>query len=178
MKELEELDKSFSKSMFITKVNNIFVQLFTAVMTKNLDKIRHFIGENVEKEFDEKIKELKDNHQIQMYDELNVKDTRILNYQILDDKYVIKVELISRYMDYLIDEETKEYISGIDDHRIEKIYHLTFEKKRNAKEYKIVKMCPHCGNSIDLNQNGHCNYCGGIFDAENYDYILTSIKEI
>ena len=58
MKELEELDKSFSKSMFITKVNNIFVQLFTAVMTKNLDKIRHFIGENVEKEFDEKIKEL------------------------------------------------------------------------------------------------------------------------
>ena len=28
----------------------------------------------------------------------------------------------------------------------------------------------------DVNKNGKCEYCGTIFNAENYDWILTSIE--
>ena len=178
MNELLKIDNNFNESMFITKVNNIFVQLFTAVMNRNLDTIRHFIGEKVEQEFDNKITELRNNKQIQLYDELNVKETKIDNINIYEDKISIGVILISRYMDYLINDSTKKYISGINNHRIESTYYLTFEKKINTKNYNVVKTCPHCGNSIDLNNNGKCNYCDGIFDTENYDYILTEIKKI
>ncbi len=177
MDELLKVDKTFNESMFITKVNNIFVMLKSCVMTRNLDRVRHFISLELEKEYDEIINRLKEENEINMYDELNVKDTKIKNIEITEEKIIITVNLTSRYMDYIIDANTKEYISGVNDHRIEKENTLVFEKIINAKNYGLIKKCPTCGASINLNKSGKCPYCRNIFDAENYDYILTSIKE-
>ena len=52
---------------------------------------------------------------------------------------------------------------------------LTFTKKRNTKELKISRKCPSCGANMDINNYGKCDYCGMIFNLENYDYILTEI---
>ena len=177
MKELLEVDKSFNEGMFITKVNNIYVTLKTCIMMRNLDRIRHFLSKAVEDKYDEIINRLKEDKKINMFDELNVKESKITNIEITEDKIIITVKLISRYMDYIIDSDTKKYISGINDHRIEKENTLVFEKIINAKNYGLIKKCPTCGASIDLNKDGKCPYCKKIFDAENYDYILTSIKE-
>ena len=65
-----------------------------------------------------------------MYDETNVKETIIENVEILEDKINIKVKLISRYMDYLIDEDAN-FISGNNSSRIEKNNYLTFNFKFN-----------------------------------------------
>ena len=177
MKELLEIDKTFNESMFITKVNNIFVMLKSCVMKRNLDRARHFLSLEVENKYDEIIKRLINENKINMFDELNVKESSIENIEITSDKIIIKVKLVSRYMDYIIDSNTKKYISGINDHRIEKVNSLTFEKIINAKNYGLIKKCPTCGASIDLNKDGRCPFCKNIFDAENYDYILTDIKE-
>lgn len=176
MDKLLEIDNTFNESMFLTKVNNIFVMLKSCEMTRNLDRARHFLGDEVEKEYDEKIKRLLDEGKINMFDELNVKESSIDSIDIQEDRIVIVVRLISRYMDYLIDANTKKYISGVNDHRIEKTNYLTFEKIINAKGYNLIKKCPTCGASIDLNKDGRCPYCKTIFDAENYDYILTKIE--
>ena len=176
MNELTKIDKSFSESMFKSKVNNIFVMLHSCIMSRNLDRVRHFISDDLEKKYDSIIEDLKNKKEIQMYDELNVKDCNINKIEITNDKIIIDVVIISRYMDYKIDEETKKYKSGINDHRIEKTNYLKFEKSINAKDYKLIKKCPSCGASIDLNKDGKCEYCKNIFDAENYDYILVSIN--
>ena len=55
-----------------------------------------------------------------MYDELNVKNTSIISRNIIDDKEVVEVEIISRYMDYIIDIDSGDLISGDDTRRIEK----------------------------------------------------------
>lgn len=31
---------------------------------------------------------------------------------------------------------------------------------------------------MDINNNGKCEYCGAIYDLENYDYVLVDIKKI
>ena len=178
IQELQEIDKSFNEVMFKSKINNIFVMLYSCIMTRNLDRVRHFISEDLENKYDSIINKLKEDKLIQMYDELNVKDSYIKNIEINDEKIIIDVVLISRYMDYKIDEDTKKYVSGINDHRIEVRNILRFEKYRNAKDYKLVKKCPTCGASIDLNKDGKCQFCKTIFDAENYDYILVSIEQI
>lgn len=177
MKELIEIDNSFNESMFLTKVNNIFVMLKSSVMMRDLNRARHFLSEEVEKKYDSIIKDLIEREKINMFDELNVKESSISNIEIREDKIIITVTLVSRYMDYLIDANTKKYVSGVNDHRIEKVNTLTFEKKRNANNYNLIKKCPTCGASIDLNKDGRCPYCKTIFDAENYDYILTNIIE-
>ena len=49
--KLIELDNTFTESKFKTKVDNIFVMLHIALMTKDLDRVKHFINEKIYNEF-------------------------------------------------------------------------------------------------------------------------------
>lgn len=175
MDELIKIDPSFNEGMFITKVNNIFVMLHSSIMFGDLSRVRHFLSEEVAEKYEKKLQELNAKNVRQMYDELNVKTTTIKNIQIKEDCVIINVDITSRYMDYLIDKTTNKFISGYNDHRIEKINHLEFTKLLNSKAYSIASKCPGCGANIDVNNHGKCDYCGTIFNAKNYDWILTSI---
>ena len=123
--DIRSIDKDFNEAMFITKVNNIFIMLYTSIMMDDLDRVRHFISDNLEKKYELILKELKEKHLRQMYDELNVKDTNITNIEIKDNKICINVKLISRYMDYKVDENFN-VVSGDNTRRVENINYLTF----------------------------------------------------
>ena len=41
----------FNEAMFKTKVDNIFVKLFTSIMKGNLDDVKHFINSSVESKY-------------------------------------------------------------------------------------------------------------------------------
>ena len=166
----------FNEAMFKTKADNIFVKLFTSIMKGDLSDVDHFISDGVKNKYMTYINELKSRNERQMYDELNVRNTKILSRKELDDKEVIEVEIISRYMDYIIDISTGETIKGDDTRRIEKRNILIFEKKNNTKDIKLVRKCPGCGASISVNTSGKCEYCGTIYNLEDYDYILTDIQ--
>ena len=174
--EILKVDPSFNEAMFKTKVDNMFIMLLSSIMQGNLDKVRHFLGEELEEKYDKQIKELNDNNQKQMYDELNVKNTTINNITITEEKIIIDVTIISKYMDYIVDKDTFDYISGINDRRVEKTNHLIIEKKIQTKDIKSVRKCPGCGASISVNTSGKCEYCGSIFNQEAYDYVITSIE--
>ena len=162
--------------MFKTKVDNIFVKLYTCIMKGDLTDVRHFISEELYNNYINKINELISHNKRQMYDEINVKNTMIINRKILEDKEIIDVEIVSRYMDYIIDINTGDLISGDDTRRIERRNILRFEKKLNTKDFGIVRKCPGCGASINVNNTGKCEYCDTIFNLDDYDYILVSIN--
>ena len=52
---------------------------------------------------------------------------------------------------------------------------MTLEKKKITKSDKLVKKCPGCGASISVNTSGKCEYCGTIFNLEDYDYVIVRI---
>ena len=110
LNELIELDSTFSESKFKTKVDNIFVMLHISIMTNDLERVKHFLSNEVYKNFEERLKYLNNNNQIQMFDELNVKSTEIEDIEINNETFIIKVKLVSRYMDYIIDKNTKKII--------------------------------------------------------------------
>ena len=166
----------FNEAMFKTKVDNIFVKLYTCIMKGDLTDVRHFISEELYNNYINKINELISHNKRQMYDEINVKNTMIINRKILEDKEIIDVEIVSRYMDYIIDINTGDLISGDDTRRIERRNILRFEKKLNTKDFGIVCKCPGCGASININNTGKCEYCDTIFNLDDYDYILVSIN--
>ena len=168
--------EDFNEAMFKKKVDNIFVKLYTCIMKGNLTDVRHFISEELYNNYINKINELISHNKRQMYDEINVKNTMIINRKILEDKEIIDVEIVSRYMDYIIDINTGDLISGDDTRRIERRNILRFEKKLNTKDFGIVRKCPGCGASINVNNTGKCEYCDTIFNLDDYDYILVSIN--
>jgi len=176
MEELLKIDPTFNEGMFITKVNNIFIMLHSAIMMDDLNRVRHFLSDDLEKRYEKLLQSYNERNVRQMYDELNVKTTTIKDIQINEDSVIIRVDIISRYMDYLVDKNTGKFISGYNDHRIEKINRLELTKKVGASNYGVDKKCPGCGANINVNHSGKCPYCGTIFNTENYDWILTSIE--
>ncbi len=166
----------FNEAMFKTKVDNIFVKLYTAEMKQDLSDVMHFINDDVRDMFQNRIDENKRLNRRQMYDEINVKSTNIIDRCITDDKEIVEAQIISRYMDYVIDMNTGATIEGDDTRRIEKRNILVFEKKIDSKNIGIVRRCPGCGASMSVNTSGKCEYCGTIFNQEDYDYILVKLS--
>ena len=175
MNELINLDPTFTESSFKTKVDNIFVMLHMALMTDNMKRVEHFINDDVSKMFTARLAELNNNNERQMFDELNVKSTEIIKVDITDEKYIVTVRIISRYMDYIVDKTTGNFKRGNNTSRVEKSNVLVFEKLRSAKTQGVVRFCPNCGHPMDVNKSGYCEFCHSTYNQENYDYVLTSI---
>lgn len=176
MDELIKLDPTFSLSTFLTKVDNIYVMLCTSIMTNNLNRVAHYISDELYNEKQAYLDKLNSENVIQMYDELNVKSTKVLNIEITNDKFIITVELVSRYMDYKIDKTTRKFISGNNKSRCERINHLVFTKHKDFIKLGTARSCPNCGANMDLNNTGVCKFCGSIFEQDNHDWILTEIN--
>lgn len=169
-------DSSFNEAMFKSYVDNVFVKIYTAVMMDELETVKHFMTQDVYQSFLEKINQLNKQNLRQMYDELNVKSTNIINFQASEDLLVIEVKLISRYLDYFLNKETGDFVAGNNQTRVEKINYLTLTKKRNFLTQSAVRKCPGCGASISVNTNGKCSYCGVTYNLDDYDYILMKIR--
>ena len=90
---LVQEDKDFSEASFKAKVDNIFIQLYTAVMKQDLQRVKHFLADDVFEKYDRKVKQLQENNQLQIYDELNVSDTNIVNIEEDKDEFKIRVSL-------------------------------------------------------------------------------------
>ncbi len=175
---LIKFDNNFSESKFITNINNIFIQLHLSLTTNNLDKIKHFVSDEIYNTFKHRLDNLNNSNQVQMFDEINVKQTTILKVEELSDKFSIKVNITSRYMDYIIDKNTGKKIYGDDTRRVEKENYLTYEKRKDFILQSEARKCPSCGANIDVNANGKCEYCGTVYNLEKHDWILTELETL
>lgn len=173
LENLINQDSEFSVSKFKSKVENMFVQIKLSIVTGKTEKIKHFVNDETYNKIIQKVQNDIQNNRIQLYDELNVSSVDILNVQDLQDCFKIEVNVFSKALEYYISRDTRKYISGDTNVRVEKNNRLVFEKKKNAKMLGITRKCPSCGADIDINRSGKCEYCGTIFDLQNYDWIIT-----
>lgn len=175
IEELIKEDSSFNESGFLAKVDNTFIMLHYGIMLGTLERVKHKITPKLIERYEKVIDNLIRRNERQMYDEINVKSTEIKKITKLDDRYVIEVLLVSRYMEYIVDKTTMKFKSGINDHRIEKKNYLTFSKRINSEDEGLTRKCPGCGANINANYSGKCEYCGTTYDTETYDWVLEDI---
>lgn len=170
MNDILKYDASFSESKFKSYVDNVFIEVHLALVTKELENVRHFVSDKVYSNFSDKLDKLNSKGLTQMYDEINVAQTDILDYKVSDDKILIDVNVVSKYIDYLID-SNGNYVMGNMNDRTTKNNHLVFSKKIGSSELSIHK-CPGCGASIDVNGSGVCEYCGTTYNLADTNWIL------
>lgn len=166
----------FDEREFISKVDNIFVMYLTSIMMKKPLNVKHKVNDDVFNLIVSKVKYLNDHNYTQMYGEPNIKSTKIISKEQIDGKMLVKVDIEARYMDYIIDSTTKQFVSGNNSSRSEIMYHLEFEKSLDSSSEGQIKVCPGCGASIDVNRNGQCEYCHSIYNTEDYDWVMTKIN--
>lgn len=161
-----------------SKFSNIFIKIIVGIMTNELKDVRHYLSDDLYNRLQSIINENVSNHEIRCFDEPNVKEVNIVNYG-QDEKYdFINVDLVSRYMDYYIDSDTKKYKRGTNDHRLEITHRLVFKKLKGISANDIAVKCPGCGANLDPNNSGYCKYCGKTNSAESYDYVLYEVSNI
>lgn len=171
MKENALYEGEYTEARLIGYIDNLFIQVCLAITLKDLGRVKHFLSEEIYRRLEEKLVLLNKNNYTQMYDELNVASTTILNKRVEGDTFVMEVELISKALDYILDENGK-MVSGNNQTRKCVKNHLIFTKKRNSQEKEEVTKCPGCGANMDINHNGKCLYCGAIYQLEEENYIL------
>lgn len=177
LEKILEEDKDFTEAKFKAKVDNMYIQIFTAIMKQDLIRVKHFLSDELYKKFENQVTNLQNNNLVQIYGELNVSDTNIVEIQENKDNFEIHITLLTKYLDYKIDKNTKQIISGNSEIRIEKYKKLILTKIKEAKELGISRTCESCGANLDINMNGRCTYCGTVFNLENYDWIIKDITD-
>lgn len=175
IEEIKKYDKEFNEDVFIGKVDRIFIMILDAIMERNILNIKHYINEEIYNRYTELVNSYNEKNVIRIFDEMNVKSTKIENYEVKDNCIYVDVVLISRYMDYYIDAKTGDYISGVNTHRIEEEHKIRFVKKLNSKNLGVTINCPTCGNSLNVNDSGLCLFCKNVIDMSEYDYVIDEI---
>lgn len=171
------MDNDFNKDLFVSYVGNVFVKLLTGISTGNLDDVKHFLDKSLIDRYNDIILNNEKLKQRMIYDEVNVRTVNIVNSYVQDNKNYIDVNILAKYIYCVIDEDGNT-ISGDDSRSFMVNYKLTFAKKINNKEHGIVRKCPGCGASIDVNGSGTCKYCGAVYNLDDYDYVLMEIEKV
>ena len=167
---------NFDEDLFTSKVINMVVQYFTAIMKNDLEDVKHFIKEQPMEYGMNIVNKMKSSNRRQMFDELNVRNVKILNTSEDDNNYIYDITLEARYLDYQLDLDSGNIVSGNDQDRVLKTYSLKIIKSKDAKEQGNIRRCPGCGASLDVNYSGKCPYCGAIYNQEDYDYQILEIR--
>lgn len=173
--DIKKYDNLFLESNFISRVDHIIMLLINGISVRNLNNVKHYLSNDVYNKFNNLITDYKDKKVFRKFDEANIKSSEILSYSIDNDIINIKVNVITRYMDYFVN-ENNEYIDGIDDQRVERSNIVTFSKKLVNLDSNNIIRCKNCGNSLDINSTNICKYCNSKIDIIDYDYIITDIS--
>lgn len=159
-----------------SKFSNIFIMLLYSIMTNDINRVKHFLSNELFYKYKNIIDNNINNNEKQMYDELNIAKIDIIKKEIVDNYEIVTVKIKAKYIDYIIKADTGEYKRGNNKYRIEKEYKLEFKKLVNAEKRNLVIKCPSCGANLDINFTGVCPYCTNIIEINNFDYILTNVE--
>ncbi len=175
--EIIKYDTNFDESIFLTRIDHVFIMILDAIMERDMSSVSHYLSDDVLNKFTSLVNEYLNDGKIRLFDEMNIKESNIESVNVSEDKINITCRIVTRYMDYFINEDG-DYISGINDHRVENTHYVVFSKRLDASELKAARRCPNCGHTLDINASGICPYCNGVFNMEKYDYIVTSMDLI
>ena len=176
LEEYKQRDTSFDENSFITKVNNIVIKYFSSITLNELKRVDHFVSDKVYEVGSRIAKEAEDSGNIHMFDEFNIRDSKIIRIEETNDAYFIYVNMSIRYMDYLMN-KVSNVVTGGDNHsRVLHPMTMIFKKYKKATEQNLVRTCPTCGASLNTNDTGVCEYCHTVYDQEDHDWVLDDIQ--
>jgi ribosomal protein L37AE/L43A len=181
--QLKQKDPNFSEAGFITRVNNMYMQLQDAWMKKDWKAVRPFETNELFNMHARQLQAFIDKHTTNMMEEICVLDTRISKYTSDGTNDEVDVVLKARLKDYVVDDTTRKVVEG-DPHRENYITYLLKMIRKQGVLTKVdaepakVSHCPNCGADVSVNASGQCEYCGSVITGGQYDWVLAAVNVI
>ena len=182
---LKEKDPGFSEEDIIEKVSNLYVTLQNAWMQRDLEQLRPFLTDELFEKSDKQVQAMKQAHRTNMIERISVLSADVRGYTTDDVHDTLIIRLNTRIIDYTIDDNTKEVISGSKtaEKFLEYEWHMVrasgvqTKSETDGKDVKTAN-CPNCGAPIDIAHSAKCPYCGSVLHASEYSWVLSEIRGI
>lgn len=175
--ELRERDPDFSEDLFISRINNMFIQLQEAWQAKDWKKVRPFESDELFNQHARQLQELIDSHTTNVVDDIGILRTEISDYHDNGATESLDVYMRCRYKDYIVDDNTGEVVEGDPDREYFMEYELVMSRKKGVTtrlaQNTVVSTCPNCGANVSINASGECEYCNSVVSNGDFDWVLT-----
>ena len=179
---LKAADENFSEDLFISKVNNMFIQLQDAWMEKDWKRVRPFESDELFNMHNKQLQEYIRNNTTNMIEKIGILETEIRDYHDNGVTETLDVYMRVRMNDYIVDDETRKVVEGNAHQEITMEYMLVMARKKGVKtrmaENTTVTSCPNCGANVSINASGECEYCGSVVSNGDFDWVLTRLDVI
>ncbi|MEQ8173617.1 MAG: Tim44-like domain-containing protein [Syntrophomonadaceae bacterium] len=179
MADLRSRDPNFSEDMFMSRVNNMFIQLQEAWQAKDWKKVRPFESDELFNTHARQLQEFIDSKTTNVVDEIAVLRTEISDYHDNGATETLDVYMRVRLKDYIINDETGKVIEGDPKQEITMEYELAMSRRKGVvtrlAESTTVTTCPNCGANVSINASGECEYCNSVVSNGDFDWVLTRL---
>ena len=111
LNELIEKDKTFSESEFKSKVENQFMQIFLAVTVGKIERIDHFVNDEVYARLKAIVEDNTAKNVIHFYEEPNVSNISLNRIVEEDDSFIIEATVLFKAYDYFANKGDLKWVS-------------------------------------------------------------------
>lgn len=172
--ELFYKDPEFDSEEFIERANLMVKKVLNAVTLNELEKVRHFMSEELYQKLQLEINQTISNGRRLVYDEVNV-NCKLAGAKEDDDYYYVNVSCSCKYLKYYLSLSTGTLVEGSDKDRIYTSMKILFQRKKGTIRGDVAR-CLGCGVTLNINDNGKCPNCGRIYDLDEFDYIIKEMS--
>ena len=166
---------SFSIDEFNFKAYQIFYDTQIAWMEFDYDKLKNILSDELYNSYEMDLEALKIKNQKNIMKEFELINTKLISLKEENNKYIAKVVMEVKFIDYIEDFKTHKILRGNDNNKVDNTYILTFVR---SKEEKSVNKCPKCGADVRPHRPLSLN----IFNLSNvidiYDESVVSAADI
>lgn len=176
------LDAHFDEAAFREKLGNRYVQMQNAWQSKDISSVRPFFTDAYYAQMERQLQRYKTQGLTNYIDRIAVLGVNVRGFYSTEGSDHIIAELSTRIVDYTLNDQTGELVSG-DQHR-EKFLVYEWELVRRSgtvtgvSDGMTVENCPNCGAPISINATAKCPYCDSVIIVEANDWAICSIKGI
>ena len=100
---------------------------------------------------------------------------KVTNIEKTDNQLAVTVEIVTRFYDYIVNQENGLILRGSDKKKVTLHYQMTFV--RSTKK-SIATNCPNCGAKLKKTSTNVCEFCKTTITKESEEWLLAEKKSI
>lgn len=173
--EFAKYIKDETMEQFILNRFQDYLAVQYAWMEFNYDMLSNKTTNELYNQYQMQLETLKVNGQKNVMKDFIYTDGMITDISKVNNQTVVTVEIITRFYDYIINENSKVIIRGTDSKKISMHYQMKFIKDDKKK---TPVHCPNCGAELKKTSTNVCEFCRTKITKETEDWLLSEKKAI
>lgn len=110
--QLKAVDRGFDEKYFLEVASDVFFQVQAGWMRRDLDSYRHLLGEDLAREYQGHLAELREKGHVNKLESIAVRDTAIVQAGSDGREDFVTVLFTANLLDYTVDESSGQVVAG------------------------------------------------------------------